>query len=202
MQAEPGNFSHETDNLGVTRCVDIALRCVDKDRNKRPCIKDVVHELEELEAEIDLAVPVRPERPLPRRPDDGTPWPWRPIIPRLPPLRRSWSGHRLPEHRLQCPLLLQLLVVVVVHLGGEELEVLPKRRRRWMHVVGWVVGFDKWRFLVGYSMMMMVMITVDVWVISQIVGCFSSKPNQPAVNLWGSVDGQLEASCSSSGRQY
>lgn len=52
MQAEPGNFSHETDNLGVTRCVDIALRCVDKDRNKRPCIKDVVHELEELEAEI------------------------------------------------------------------------------------------------------------------------------------------------------
>ncbi|XP_037482812.1 putative receptor-like protein kinase At4g00960 [Triticum dicoccoides] len=52
LLAEPGYSSHKTDILGVTRCVEIALKCVDKDRNKRPCIKDVVHELEELEAEI------------------------------------------------------------------------------------------------------------------------------------------------------
>lgn len=31
-------------------CVEIALRCVEADRNKRPRIQDVVNELEEMEA--------------------------------------------------------------------------------------------------------------------------------------------------------
>ncbi|XBI42643.1 hypothetical protein VPH35_107500 [Triticum aestivum] len=34
------------------KCVEIALRCVEKDRNRRPSIKDIVQELEELEADI------------------------------------------------------------------------------------------------------------------------------------------------------
>ncbi|OQU79125.1 hypothetical protein SORBI_3008G099232 [Sorghum bicolor] len=38
--------------LRVKTCIDIALRCVDTDRNKRPYIKDIVNELEELEAKI------------------------------------------------------------------------------------------------------------------------------------------------------
>ncbi|KAF7005721.1 hypothetical protein CFC21_020828 [Triticum aestivum] len=53
LQAMPDSYSsHEVDILRVTKCVEIALRCVDKDRDKRPCIKDIVQELEELEAEI------------------------------------------------------------------------------------------------------------------------------------------------------
>lgn len=36
----------------MKKCVEIALRCVVSDRNKRPLIKDIVKELEELEDEI------------------------------------------------------------------------------------------------------------------------------------------------------
>ncbi|KAF7005729.1 hypothetical protein CFC21_020833 [Triticum aestivum] len=52
LHAEPGYSSHETDILRVSTSVEIALRCVDKDRKKRPCINDVVLELEKLEAKI------------------------------------------------------------------------------------------------------------------------------------------------------
>jgi hypothetical protein len=58
LQAKPGYSSHKIDILGVTSCVDIALRCVDKDRNKRPCIKDIILELEKLEAKIkEMSLP-------------------------------------------------------------------------------------------------------------------------------------------------
>ena len=53
--------SHEIDILRVITCVEIALRCVDRDRNKRPSIKDIVHELEELEAEIDRIMLLPPD---------------------------------------------------------------------------------------------------------------------------------------------
>ncbi|CAM0877148.1 unnamed protein product [Alopecurus aequalis] len=53
FQAMPGIYSScEIDILGVKRCAEIALWCVDKDRGKRPCIQDIVQQLEELEAEI------------------------------------------------------------------------------------------------------------------------------------------------------
>ncbi|KAM3393298.1 hypothetical protein ACQJBY_014139 [Aegilops geniculata] len=54
FQAKPGysSQSQEIDMLGVTSCVEIALRCVDRDRNKRPCINDIVHELDQLEAKL------------------------------------------------------------------------------------------------------------------------------------------------------
>ncbi|CAM0885764.1 unnamed protein product [Alopecurus aequalis] len=45
--------SHKEDMLRVKTCVEIALRCVEKERNKRPRIKDIVQELEELEVEIE-----------------------------------------------------------------------------------------------------------------------------------------------------
>lgn len=44
--------SHKQDILRVKTCVEIELRCVEKDRNKRPSVKDIVQELQELEAEI------------------------------------------------------------------------------------------------------------------------------------------------------
>ena len=53
LQAEPGYSKPEIVILGVTSCVGIALKCVDKDRNKRPSIKDIVQELENLEAKLE-----------------------------------------------------------------------------------------------------------------------------------------------------
>lgn len=37
----------------MKRCIDIALRCVDENRDKRPEIKDIIDELEELEPRVD-----------------------------------------------------------------------------------------------------------------------------------------------------
>ncbi|XP_037457454.1 uncharacterized protein LOC119328581 isoform X3 [Triticum dicoccoides] len=62
LHAMPRYYSsHEIDILRVITCVEIALRCVDRDRNKRPSIKDIVHELEELEAEIDRIMLLPPD---------------------------------------------------------------------------------------------------------------------------------------------
>uniref|UniRef100_A0ACD5TQQ6 Uncharacterized protein n=1 Tax=Avena sativa TaxID=4498 RepID=A0ACD5TQQ6_AVESA len=52
LQGSSRYKSHEKDTIQVNRCLEIALRCVEKDRNKRPSIKDIVNELEELEAQI------------------------------------------------------------------------------------------------------------------------------------------------------
>ncbi|CAM0953448.1 unnamed protein product [Alopecurus aequalis] len=53
LQAMPGPYSsNEIDILQVNTCADIALRCVDKDRDKRPSIQEIVHELEELEDKV------------------------------------------------------------------------------------------------------------------------------------------------------
>jgi hypothetical protein len=52
LQIKPGYSSDEIDWKQMKKCLDIALRCVEADRNSRPLIKDVVHELEELEDEI------------------------------------------------------------------------------------------------------------------------------------------------------
>jgi len=45
--------SHEKGILQAKKCLDIALRCVERERNKRPSIKDIVDELDELEAKIN-----------------------------------------------------------------------------------------------------------------------------------------------------
>ncbi|KAJ1269887.1 hypothetical protein BS78_06G012700 [Paspalum vaginatum] len=42
--------SQEISMLQVNTCIDLALRCVEDDRKRRPQIKDIVHELEELDA--------------------------------------------------------------------------------------------------------------------------------------------------------
>ncbi|OEL12581.1 hypothetical protein BAE44_0026400, partial [Dichanthelium oligosanthes] len=52
LQGTPGHSSQEINILRLKACVNIALRCVDADRNKRPYIKDIVNELEELESNI------------------------------------------------------------------------------------------------------------------------------------------------------
>ena len=52
MQGTPKRLLRETNILQVKTCVDIALRCVNVERNGRPSIKDIVNELEELEAKI------------------------------------------------------------------------------------------------------------------------------------------------------
>ncbi|CAM0878321.1 unnamed protein product [Alopecurus aequalis] len=54
VQATPGSSSNKTDIVRVKACVEIALRCVKPNRNERPFIKEIVQELEELEAEIEI----------------------------------------------------------------------------------------------------------------------------------------------------
>lgn len=44
--------AHENATIQVKKCIEIALRCVEKDRNKRPSIQDIIKELDQLEAEI------------------------------------------------------------------------------------------------------------------------------------------------------
>lgn len=48
----PGHPSHIIESLQVKKCVEVALRCIQYDRNKRPSTRDVVDELEQLDAEI------------------------------------------------------------------------------------------------------------------------------------------------------
>lgn len=48
------SYSFQEDILRVRTCVEIALRCVALDRNKRPTVTDIVHELEALEANITI----------------------------------------------------------------------------------------------------------------------------------------------------
>ena len=43
----------KTDMLGVTKCIEIAMRCVEDDRDKRPSIKDIMGELNELESTME-----------------------------------------------------------------------------------------------------------------------------------------------------
>jgi len=67
--AKSGYSSDEIDMKRVKKCVEIALRCVVPDRNKRPLIKDIVQELEELEDEIKkmLMPSVQLEDPVTRQ---------------------------------------------------------------------------------------------------------------------------------------
>ncbi|XP_037482822.1 protein STRUBBELIG-RECEPTOR FAMILY 7-like [Triticum dicoccoides] len=53
--------SHDIDILRVCTCLEIAVRCVNVDREKRPCIEDIVCELEELEAKIKRKISLPPK---------------------------------------------------------------------------------------------------------------------------------------------
>lgn len=57
-----GHPSHEAHSLRLKKCVEIALRCVVRDRHNRPSTKDVVDELKQLEAEIIKRLP-QPQAP-------------------------------------------------------------------------------------------------------------------------------------------
>ena len=52
LHAKPGYSPYEIDILRLSTCVEVALRCLDADREKRPCVEDIVHELGELESRI------------------------------------------------------------------------------------------------------------------------------------------------------
>ena len=57
LQGTWGYLSQETDILQMKTCVDIALRCVKKERKERPDIKGIVNELEKLEAQVKKMSP-------------------------------------------------------------------------------------------------------------------------------------------------
>lgn len=52
MQGTSGDSS-QVNIIGVKACLGIALRCVHPDTNRRPYIKDIVNELDELESMIE-----------------------------------------------------------------------------------------------------------------------------------------------------
>ncbi|EAZ18067.1 hypothetical protein OsJ_33613 [Oryza sativa Japonica Group] len=45
--------SREADMLAVRQCIELSLRCVEANRDKRPAINDIIHQLNELDAEIE-----------------------------------------------------------------------------------------------------------------------------------------------------
>uniref|UniRef100_M8BKT3 Cysteine-rich receptor-like protein kinase 37 n=1 Tax=Aegilops tauschii TaxID=37682 RepID=M8BKT3_AEGTA len=53
--------SHDIDILRVCTCAEIAVGCVNVDQEKRPCIEDIVGELEELEAKIKRIISLPPK---------------------------------------------------------------------------------------------------------------------------------------------
>ncbi|XP_037480273.1 putative receptor-like protein kinase At4g00960 [Triticum dicoccoides] len=54
LQTMMSYASLKEDILRVRTCVEIALKCVAMDQNKRPTVKEIVHELEEVEANITI----------------------------------------------------------------------------------------------------------------------------------------------------
>lgn len=53
MQATAGYEWNETDLLGVKICTEIAMSCVETDRNKRPTTEMIIYDLNELDAQIE-----------------------------------------------------------------------------------------------------------------------------------------------------
>lgn len=52
LQGTSGYSSREISIQQVNTCINMALRCVDADRNRRPSIEDIVNEVKEIEAQI------------------------------------------------------------------------------------------------------------------------------------------------------
>ena len=53
MEATVSYRWDETDVLGVTKCIDMAMRCVEDDRDKRPSTTEIQSELKELDSKIE-----------------------------------------------------------------------------------------------------------------------------------------------------
>ena len=51
LQEIPNYESLEVDCKQVKRCIEIARRCMENDRHKRPKVKDIVSQLDEIEME-------------------------------------------------------------------------------------------------------------------------------------------------------
>ena len=53
MQATEGYRWDETDMLGVTKCIEMAMSCVEDERDKRPFITEIIDKLKELDSKIE-----------------------------------------------------------------------------------------------------------------------------------------------------
>lgn len=53
MQASEGYTWDKTDLLGVTTCIEMAMLCVEDERDKRPYITKIVDDLKELDSKIE-----------------------------------------------------------------------------------------------------------------------------------------------------
>lgn len=53
MQASEGYTWDKTDMLGVTKCIEMAMSCVEDERDKRPYITKIMDNLKELDSKIE-----------------------------------------------------------------------------------------------------------------------------------------------------
>ncbi|VAI26342.1 unnamed protein product [Triticum turgidum subsp. durum] len=53
MQATESYRWDETDILGVTKCINMAMRCVEDDRDNRPYMTEIISELKELDSKVE-----------------------------------------------------------------------------------------------------------------------------------------------------
>ena len=53
MQATVGYTLTDTDLQGVAMCIEIAIRCVDVDRDKRPSTREIIYDLNKLNYQIE-----------------------------------------------------------------------------------------------------------------------------------------------------
>lgn len=53
MQATEGCTWDETDHLGVKKCIEIAMTCVETDRKERPTTEKIIDELDKQDALIE-----------------------------------------------------------------------------------------------------------------------------------------------------
>lgn len=66
MEATVGYRWDGTDILGVTKCVEMSMRCVEDDRDKRPSITEILDELKELDSKMEEMLNEDP-KPLSRQ---------------------------------------------------------------------------------------------------------------------------------------
>jgi uncharacterized protein (DUF2249 family) len=66
MEVTVGYRWDGTDILGVTKCVEMSMRCVEDDRDKRPSITEILDELKELDSKMEEMLNEDP-KPLSRQ---------------------------------------------------------------------------------------------------------------------------------------
>lgn len=64
MQTSQGYRWDRTDLLGVTTCIQLAMQCVEDERDKRPYVREIMGELKELDSKMEQMLKEDPKPPI------------------------------------------------------------------------------------------------------------------------------------------